>query len=109
MHARSTAARTAEAVRYALTERAVLVSDPDLDPVRCSQVDPAVKQYPDETSVQHVLAGVSEAEPFPDIGPAISALHEAGIKVPFGTVILTFNASINPTLNPTSLGGGAFC
>jgi len=44
-------------------------------------VDPAVKQYPDETSVQHVLAGIPEAEPFPDVGPAITALHEAGIKL----------------------------
>ena len=60
--------------------RSIAEGDPDLDPVQCSQVDPAVKQYPDETSVQHVLAGVSEAEPFPDVGPAISALQEAGIK-----------------------------
>ncbi len=58
---------------------------PDLDPARCSQVDPAVKQYPDETSVQHVLAGISEAEPFSDVGPAITALHEAGIKARFVT------------------------
>ena len=43
-------------------------------------MDPALKQYPDETSVQHVLVGIPEAEPFADVGPAITALHEAGIK-----------------------------
>ena len=59
-----------------------------------------MKQYPDETSVQHVLAGVSEAEPFPDVGPAISALHEAGIKVRFQTPIVTPIVTRMSTLNP---------
>ena len=39
-----------------------------------------MKQYPDDASVQHVLAGIAEAEPYADVGPAITALHEAGIR-----------------------------
>jgi hypothetical protein len=44
-------------------------------------VDPAVKQYPDEASVQHVLAGIPEAEAYVDVAPAVAALRTAGIKV----------------------------
>ena len=39
-----------------------------------------MKQYPDDSSAQHVMAGIAEAEPFADVGPAITALHAAGIK-----------------------------
>ena len=39
-----------------------------------------MKQYPDEASVQHVLAGIPEAEAYVDVAPAVAALRNAGIK-----------------------------
>ena len=80
-HWTETGLRACTPAPCACEHRGDCAADPDLNPgfVR-RQVDPALKQYPDDTSVQHVMAGIAEAEPFIDVQPAIAALHAAGIK-----------------------------